>query len=218
MLVKRTDLLTGEPYYEDLTTRTMFRRTVGGIAWPYGNQSGTVVILGEKRTPSNNGRGRRHIYMLKEFRSMESEELLVNASLFQRRYMPDLYVMLCDEPRYILLEEYNDRQRRARRPILRTDHPSTWHGKGEGLIQYYAELVRRRIGDEKSLFFGKDCSARDAFRNLRPDDVGKKAMELPHVCAFAWALEYFDVNPMAEWGERGFGGKMNIIADSIGGY
>ena len=216
MFKKLRDIITGEPYIKDMESGRQFRRTACALAWPYGQESGSVITLGELYAPPNQLGARRHVHVLQERRSFDAEELLQGASLMQRRYVVDVLVTPVDDERFMLLEEYNDRQRRARLPQLRTDDPVTWKGRGEGLIPYYAELAGRRLGAEKSLYFGTDCSGSLELERLSPDDARRRALEMPGVCALCWALEYIDANPMPEWGERSQvqGGP----ADPLGGY
>lgn len=216
MFGKLRDVITGEPYIQDMSSGRRFRRTVSALAWPHGQESGSVVTLGELYSPPNQLGTRRHVHVLREVRAFDAEELLQSASLMRSRYVVDVLVTPVDDERFILLEEYNDRQRRARLPLLRADNPVRWKGRGEGLIPYYAELVGRRLGAEKSLFFGEDCSGSLEMERLSPEDANRKALEMPGVCALCWALEYLDANPLPEWGERrrAEGGP----ADPVGGY
>ena len=154
--------------------------------------------------------------MLKEARSFDSEELLQGAALMRERYVVDVLVTPIDDERFLLLEEFNDRRRRARLPVLRADNPVNWHGRGEGLLPYYAQLIERRLRSEKSLFLGTDCSGALEMERLSPDDANGKMLDFPGVCALCWALEYLDANPLSEWGERR-GGERGP-ADLVGGY
>lgn len=216
MFRKLRDNVTGEPYIKDTKSTQCYRRTISALAWPYGQENGSVITLGELYSlPSQLG-GRRHIHVLKEVRSCDSEELLQSASLMQSRYVVDVLVTPIDDERFLFLEEYNDRQRQARLPLLRADNPVNWHGRGEGLLPYYASLVSRRLGAEKSLYFGGDCSGSLELERLSPDDARRNMLDFPGVCALCWALEYLDANPITEWGER-YGGERGP-ADSLGGY
>ena len=216
MFKKLRDIITGEPYIQDMNTKRRFRRTVSALAWSYGQESGSVITLGELYAPPNQLGARRHVHVLREVRSFDSEELLQSASLMQGRYVVNVLVTPIDDERFILLEEYNDRQRRARLPRLRADNPVNWKGRAEGMIPYYAEMVGRRLGAEKSLYFGGDCSGSLEMENLEPKDANRKALEMPGVCALCWALEYLDANPLPEWGERRW--NMDGPADTLGGY
>lgn len=88
-----------------------------------------------------------------------------------------------------------------------------WQDSGRSSPSLSARLP---LGAEKSLYFGGDCSGSLEMENLEPKDASRKALEMPGVCALCWALEYLDVNPMPEWGERRHaeGGP----ADPVGGY
>lgn len=216
MFKKLRDIITGEPYIQDMNTKRRFRRTVSALAWSYGQESGSVITLGELYAPPNQLGERRHVHVLKEARSFDSEELLQGAALMRERYVVDVLVTPIDDERFLLLEEFNDRRRRARLPVLRADNPVNWHGRGEGLLPYYAQLIERRLRSEKSLFLGTDCSGALEMERLSPDDANGKMLDFPGVCALCWALEYLDANPLSEWGERR-GGERGP-ADLVGGY
>lgn len=216
MFRKLRDRVTGEPYIQDTESGLCFRRTAGALAWPGSRDAGSVITLGELYAPPNQLGARRHVHVLKEARSFDSEELLQGAALMRERYVVDVLVTPIDDERFLLLEEFNDRRRRARLPVLRADNPVNWHGRGEGLLPYYAQLIERRLRSEKSLFLGTDCSGALEMERLSPDDANGKMLDFPGVCALCWALEYLDANPLSEWGERR-GGERGP-ADLVGGY
>lgn len=216
MFKRLRDLISGEPFIQDMASGVRYRRTVSALAWAYGQEAGSVITLGELHAPPNQLGSRRHVHVLREMRAFDAEELLDTASLMQGLFAVSVLVTPVDDERFMILEEYNDRRRRARLPQLRADSPATWRGRGEGMIPYYAELVSRRLVAEKSLYFGTDCSGSRELERLSPEDANRKALELPGVCALSWALEYLDMNTPPEWGERrrAEGGP----ADALGGY
>lgn len=210
------DLITSEPYLRDSRTGLQFRRTVGALAWPYGDRPGCLLTLGELRNSPNALGARRHLHVLRELRSADTEELLDEAVRMRDEYLCPHMVTPADDPRMVLLDEYNDRRRRARQPVLRVQTPAAWRGRGEGLLAYYNGLILRRGATEKSLVFGRDCSARDELARIGSEDMGRAMIEFPGACALCWAVEDMDTQRVPEWGERG---KIDAgPADLLGGY
>lgn len=217
MVRKLYDNVTGEPYFLEVRTNRQFRRTACGLAWPWGDLvAGCVLVLGELRAPPNALGARRHLHVLAEERSFSTDEMLDHAERLQALWLFPRVITPSSDKRIILLDAFNDARRRERKPILRSSDPAMWQGKGDGMLPYYVSLLQARITDDKSLFFGADCSARDEAKRMNEKDLSRKMVEEPGVCALSWALEEIDANPMPEWGarHRGHYGP----ADAVGGY
>lgn len=227
MLKRQYDVVTQEPYLQEVTgAKRKFRRTISTLAWPYADKRGCVIAMGEILTAPNTLGARRHIHVLAEKRSDSNEELMQEASLFKSRYLCGSVITPSDDIRYTFLEEYNDRQRKSRLPCLRSDDPVFFHASGAGLLPFYIGLMRRRITDEKSIFFGDVCTARDEMMRITNQknssseeslrDMHSKMIELPAISALCWAVEFFDQNTLLEWGEKRT--SIENIADFLGGY
>jgi len=215
MLRKKIGII-GDPYLLDVTTGTEYRRTVCALAWPYADVHGCVIVIGELRHPPAMMDARRHVHVLGEARSASPDKLLEEAARMQVKWLFPTVVTPVGDPRITLVDQYNADRRRARLPVLRLVEPSAWRGKGEGLLSYYMAILQRRITDDKSLHFGPDCTARDEAQRAGKDDINRKMIEMPGVCALAWAVENMDVEAQPEWYER-----RHIIggpADQHGGY
>lgn len=217
MLRKIQDRVTGEPYYSEVSTGRQFRRTTCALSWPWAEEAGCVIVLGELRNPPTQLGARRHVHVLAELRSHKPHELLDTTERFQCLFLFQRLVTSGSDDRVVLLDDYNDTRRRERKPILRTTDPAAWHGKGEGMMPYYISLVQRRVEEEKSLFFGPDCAARDDVRRAGKGDLTRKMLEMPGVCALCWAVEEIDVNSLDEWHIRNRV-RYSGPADALGGY
>lgn len=218
MLTQRYDVATGEPYLQEVSSpKRMFRRVVAALAWPFGVVPGCLLVLGEIRTPPNRLTARRKLVVLAEERDMDATALLDLAVRKQALFRFPNLVTPESDPRVVLLDDFNDHQRRNRRAVLRIVSPLGWtSAKGEGLLPYYFGFFNRRLVGEKSIDFGPVCTARDEMARLGPDDMRRTMIELPGVCALCWAVEEMDEQPMPEWGEKRSVGVGP--ADAIGGY
>ena len=153
MLKRLTDIITGEPYLEDVQGR-QYRRAVCALAWPWHPLPGAVVVLGEMRHPPTVMGEARHIYLLAEERSDSPAQLIQTAERYLLRFKTPRIVTPEDDRRIALLDVENDKRRQERKSPLRTEPPLMWHGKGEGLLPYYLSLLQARVKDAKTLELG----------------------------------------------------------------
>lgn len=214
-LTQATDALTGETYFREPRTGRQFRRVVGGFAWPFAVQPGCLLILGEERNPPCVVGERRHVHVLAEYRDRDVAALMDMGARLQEDWACRVWVTPCDDPRVILLDDYNDTLRRERRRLIRITEPRAWRADGARLIPFYLGILQQRIVSEKTLHFGTDCTASDEARRLGHGNTTDKVVEHPGAAALFFALAEIDVNPMPEWGGRG---KHGGAADPVGGY
>lgn len=212
------DVVSREQYFHDVVTCLNFRRTTGGLVWPCGETPGAVVVLGETRSRQNVLGGRHDVHVLVEERSADVSRLVTVMEIFTEELLVKLWSTPLTDARAYLLDDANDERRKLRRPLIRYGDPQYWQGKGEGLMPYYHSLVQRRTLSEKSLFFGKNSSAADEIGKLQAEDMTGKPTDYPAAAALFFALAEIDVNPMADWADRGNVSSYGGPADLIGGY
>lgn len=215
-LIQAHDTLSGEPYVRESGTGRQFRRVVGALTWSHDVQPGCLLILGESRNTLQIYGERRHVHVLAEVRSRDMAVLLDTAARLQEDWACHLWITPSDDPRVILLDDYNDRLRRERRRLIRFAEPQAWRGDGARLIPFYLGILQQRIVSEKTLEFGKDCTARDEARRLDKGDHNEKVIEHPGAAALFFALAEIDLNTMPEWGVRRT--RDRGPADPLGGY
>lgn len=213
-----TDVVTRERYLCDTETGISYRRTVGSLVWPCGDRNGCVTVLGETRSRQNVLGGRHDVRLLAEKCSADVSELVEYIELCTMAFVVLSWATPLSDTRAYLLDDKNDERRRARKSIIKFDDPQGWHGKGEGLMAFYHALVQRRTLSEKSLFFGKNSSAADEIGKLQAEDMTGKPTDYPAAAALFFALAEIDVNPMADWADRGNVSSYGGPADLIGGY
>ena len=214
-----TDCITGEPYYVDVVTGQQYRRAVCALAWPWHPLPGCVVALAEHRNrPTVLGEA-RHVDVMAEAFSTSPEELIRTADRWMRAFHVARLVTPDDDNRLTLIDLENDKRREERKAYLRTEGPLTWHGKGEGLMQFYTSLLHARISDAKTLTFGRKSELPTAVQPViaAPENMDKPMVKWPAVCALCWAVEAIDLSPLPEWGGAD-SGMPGGPADAVGGY
>lgn len=213
-----TDVVTRERYLCDTETGISYRRTVGSLVWPCGDRNGCVTVLGETRSRQNVLGGRHDVRLLAEKCSADVSELVEYIELCTMAFVVLSWATPLSDTRAYLLDDKNDERRRARKPIIKFDDPQGWHGKGEGLMAFYHALVQRRTLSEKTLFLGDECEGASFIGKMENEDISCKPTDYPAAAALFFALAEIDVNPMADWADRGNVSSYGGPADLIGGY
>ena len=213
-----TDVVTRERYLCDTETGISYRRTVGSLVWPCGDRNGCVTVLGETRSRQNVLGGRHDVRLLAEKCSADVSELTEYIELCTMAFVVLSWATPLSDTRAYLLDDKNDERRRARKSIIKFDDPQGWHGKGEGLMAFYHALVQRRTRSEKSLFLGDECEGASFIGKMENEDISCKPTDYPAAAALFFALAEIDVNPMADWADRGSVSSYGGPADLIGGY
>lgn len=209
------DLINGESYFLEPATGMSFRRTVGGICWPFANKAGCIVVLGETRSRQNYIGARRHdVHKLQEFASEDASAFVDRLAMLTDDWLiRNWAVPVCDK-RVNLLDDMNYEQRKRKRRQIRYGDPLGWSSKGEGLLPFYHAFVQRRTLNEKTLFLG-DSYCADECLTLGYAEREKSILEFPGVAALCFALAEIDMDSRQEerydkndWGP----------ADELGGY
>lgn len=213
-----TDVVTRERYLCDTETGISYRRTVGSLVWPCGDRNGCVTVLGETRSRQNVLGGRHDVRLLAEKCSADVSELVEYIELCTMAFVVLSWATPLSDTRAYLLDDKNDERRRARKSIIKFDDPQGWHGKGEGLMAFYHALVQRRTRSEKSLFLGDECEGASFIGKMENEDISCKPTDYPAAAALFFALAEIDVNPIADWADRGSVSSYGGPADLIGGY
>ena len=215
---KLYDVVTREPYFFEGETGRMFRRIVGALAWPYGETDGCMLVLGEIRAATVARHNRRHeVFVPEEYTSPDAARLVDEAGRMQDNWLVRSWSTPISDQRVWMIDDYNDAQRRGRKPPLKIGDPEGWTTKhGEGLIPIYFALVQRLTKGEKTLHFGPQSAAALQMDALDTTDMGGQVLIRPSAAAAFWAVAAIDMAPMPEWGERRDSGLGP--ADPVGGY
>lgn len=211
------DNVTGERYLRGPDGRE-YRRAVCALSWPSPPQPGCVVALGEARHAPTVAGERRPLFLLREDWSESPQELLDMAERALRQCRARRVVTPDDDPRIALVDARNDTLREDRRPLLRTEPPLAWHGRGEGLLSYYLSLLHARVKDAKTLYLGPSSRLPAAVALADGPDVSTQTAMLrwPGLCALGWAVEAADMRPLRETGAARR--RVDGPADILGGY
>lgn len=203
-----------ESWYRENAGGRRFRRIAGALAWPFADSPGCLLLLGELFQPPVVSGERRHLHVLAEYRTPDVGELLDEAVRLQEDWLCGLWVTPTDDPRIVLLDARNSALRRERRRRIRFVSPPGWEGQSEPLAALYLGLIQQRIVGEKSLQFGRDCTARDEARRLDRSAMQGKLLEHPGAAALFWAVAEMDLHPVPD---RGSGPALGP-ACLLGGY
>lgn len=192
----------------------IYRRIVGGAAWPKGGFPGFLVVVGEDRS-EDYGFKVRHLRRLVELREYGGEAFLEPEPMFKAmawlvdQLKVDRWYGMADRFNFQLCD-YNRDQARVRQPRVSLHWPPE-HGKG---FEYFALLVNKRTRAQKTLHLG-DSELGGKLGGLPSDLSGVKAAAHPEVAALFYAVAGVDLVPI-----RGgnFLSRSGGAADSTAGY
>lgn len=188
------DNVTGEQYIRNEDTGVMYRRLVGGLAWPFDTRQGAIVALAESRNPDFQTQ-RHNVYLLDEFQSDDITGLLRRAHRLQVDHGVKDWITPRDSHFMELLHEFNDEQDALRRPTMYAYSPPQWDR--QECLRFYMRLMERRVAREKTLHFGAASMIRDQCVALATssDEHHKRLEEFPGPAALLYALAELDLRP-----------------------
>lgn len=208
----KTSNFSSTPYYESEDGRA-FRRIAGGVAWPFGDQAGVVLVVGED-LDEDMDHGARHLRVLAEVREhlglsfVELRPMLAcMAELRRTMQARPWYGELGPWGR--IVSEFNGAQAKLRQPTVAVYPPP-----GKMDFAFHAGLVRRRVMHEKTLHLGQ--GALGAKLGLLPADLtGETHAPHPEAAALFYAVAGLDLTTRTATSlpERKHG-----MADRAGGY
>ena len=206
------DNVTGDAYIRNEENGVMYRRLVGGLAWPFDVAGGAMVLLAESRNPDFHTQ-RHNVYVLDEFQSDDITGLLRRMHRLQLDHGVRDWITPRASYYMEFMHAFNDEQEAMRQQILYAYSPPQWDR--QECLRFYMRLLERRIGKEKTLHFGNAHKTRDQCVALAQSaDVHHKRLEeFPGPAAMLYALAEVDLRPptITLRGEREAG-------DQVAGY
>lgn len=198
--IKRMTGWDGVPFWRDGRGRE-FRRVAGGLAWPWDELPGWLVVLGEERLTraGDGGDGRRHIDVLHAWEGrhrgamLAPIDLMDEARALSTSLACSVWASPTDLPDAALVPLYNrDLARRDRKLVLRT--PPRYE-RGTAFL-FYDRLLERRTRSEALFHAGAEGRALvDEYAVIRPADRLRPVEEFPAVAALLYALAWLDLTP-----------------------
>ena len=190
-----------------------FRRVVGGVAWPFGEQPGMCVVVGEDLEVDRDF-GVRHLRVMGEWQDwlgLSFVELrpMLDCMAFQRQAMQARPWYGEMGPWQRIISGFNAEQAKMRQATIQVYPPT-----GQIDFAFHAGLVRSRVMHEKTLHLGNGVLG--AKLGLLPADLSSEKHEAhPAVAALFHAVAGLDLTARTTTGlpERKHG-----MADKSGGY
>lgn len=190
-----------------------FRRVVGGVAWPFSDKPGFMVVVGED-SQEDMDHQTRHLRVLGEWREHMGLSFVELRPMLA--CMAELRREMCARPWHgevgpwgRVIAEFNAAQACLRQPTV-----SVYPPPGEVDFSFHAGLVRRRVMHEKTLHIGQGVLGAK-LGLLSADLSGEKHAEHPEAAALFYAVAGLDLTKRIADGlpERRHG-----MADRAGGY
>jgi hypothetical protein len=208
--MKATPFSSG--WFEDEDKRA-YRRIIGGCAWPYADKPGFLCVIGEE-LEENLDYGVHNLRVIHEFREyfglpfMELRPMLDCMSdnkrdMCVKTWFGDI------GPWGKVLGDFNRERAKLRQPTVQVILPP-----GEVDFSFHAGLVRRRVLNQKTLFFGRGIIA--AKLSLLPSNLEtENHSRYPEVGALFMAVDGVD---LTSGSVEGLTKKPTGAADRVGGY
>jgi hypothetical protein len=200
--------------WRDKTAKTLYRRVVGGLAWPRGFRPGALVVLAERAAIAP-GQQMRDVVVAAEFTDADPGQLLRRASLWGDILNCRAWMTPLRAPEVRLALDYNDERRRLRLPQLDMATPPAMVGSRDFVA--YDRLVERRTMSAKTLTYGDGSQVAREYKARDRADLSRPVETFPLLAAFLWALASIDLGPLPMAGGKPLGRRTHA-ADSVAGY
>jgi len=204
----------GALLWRDKTAKTIYRRVVGGLAWPYDHRSGALVVLAERDVCAP-GQQMRGVLVAAEFTDPDPDQLLRRASLWGETLGCRAWMTPLGAPEVRLALDYNDGRRRLRLPQLDLSAPPAMNGSRD--FAAYDRLAQRRTMSVKTLTYGEGSQVAREYNGRNRADLARPVETYPLVAAFLWALAAMDLDGPQAVAASG-GGARGHVADPVAGY
>jgi hypothetical protein len=201
--------------WRNLDTKELYRRVVGGLAWPRGLYPGALVVLVEHLLPMP-GQNMRRVEIAAEYTDPDPGQLLRRASLWAETLSCRAWMTPLDAPEMQLAFDYNDGRHCQRLPQLELGMPPAMNGSRD--FAAYNRLNERRVRGVKTLTFGEGSQVSREYKIRQRPDLSRGLEEYPLLAAFLWSLAAIDLDAPAEAGPGAATSGAYGAADSVAGY
>lgn len=189
-------------YFFDHVNLREYRRIVGGIAWPAGEQSGFLCVIGESDNKDVRLR-RRHLWVLSEYENDgDIDKLIKRMYDVQNRYLVDPWYGDTENVLMMqFIDRFNQKLDKKKKGIYISEAPFV--GEIHNLRFYANQIKSQTVTAKKSLHFGKQSQIPGQLSGLSPDDVqAKKAEDFPIAAALGYCLSGLDEAYMDKINDR----------------
>jgi hypothetical protein len=199
-----------DEHFLDGESQTRYSRIVGGLAWPFGEKPGFLVVIGEDfvRAP---GVG-RSLYVLGEREGPYLDDLFRFYQEFREKYSADLWVG--DPSIKGHIDFFYTAGGRDGQGFTLLEAP--FYDDPHGLASYFQRIRPLLKDTQKILHLGERSILRGYLQALTREEMLRPACEHPPVAALGYAVAYLyfnrfdgrmtaeDVDNLVQWyGRRG---------------
>jgi len=168
-----------------------YRRMAGGLAWPSGESSGFIVVVGEDYR-EDPGLKLRHLRLLAEYESTDTPALIKRLYDLQNMYL--VRPWYGDSTNVLMMHfvsRFNRNLGHKKKGIYVSEAPFVDDPHN---LRLYANQIKGRMGRaKKSLHFGTSSQLPGRLGALSPDDVQKtRVQDYPAVAALGFAVAGLD--------------------------
>ena len=207
-----TPLGLRKTFFFDSANLREYRRILGGISWPTGDQPGFACIIGESDHKTVRLKT-RNLYVLAEYRQKNIEKLIRATYALQNKYLIDGWHGKEDDVFMMhFIDRFNSKLSKKKKGIYIAE---AFLSESVHSLKLYAnQILSRTQPAKKSLFFeGKDIIPGELLGLSDEDIKSKKTEDYPAIAALSYVLSaleepYFDVNKDRELHEIYINRKM----------
>lgn len=188
------DLFTGKTIWKDTLKGLVYRRLIGGIAWPAPDSYTPMThlaVLAEERD-EDFSMGHHTVHVIYEDMAPTIEEVLNIAVAKQSLLRCAEWVAPIHESEVIRIRQWEKDRMRHRLPRIRIIPPPS-----VDFLTLHA-LVQARTVTCKTMFFGEDSIAASAYVSIPAEDYCRPLKRYPQLAAVLYPLGAIDMYTAAD--------------------
>jgi len=193
-----TPLGQKKTYYYDVFNESEYRRIVGGIGFPYGDQPGFIVVMAENY-PEDKRLKKRQIKLLTEHLNHNTEKFVKSIYDCQNRYLVETWYGETDNLIMMhFIDKFNQSLSKKKKGIYINDAP--FSDDAHNLRLYSHQIKNLLIPTKKAMSFGDNSQIPGYLSGLSADQVRQDpAQKHPIIAALGFVVAglsepYYDVN------------------------
>lgn len=190
-----TDARGHVAWFEDKDSGREYRRIVGGVAWPYGQIPGALVVLGEEREALPGDKQVHEVRVLAAVEESALQDLAPRAAKLRDGVHAHLWVLDLSGPHVAHWDAYDRELQAIRKPRLRTTTLPGVIKREADRFRFYDSLLNERTATAKTIHFGADSPVVRQYGMVTDQHIQAGNMdEWPLVAACLFALAEIDLN------------------------
>jgi len=201
-----TSLGQKKTYYYDVFNESEYRRIVGGIGFPYGDQPGFIVVMAENY-PEDKRLKKRQIKLLTEHLNHDTEKFVKSIYDCQNRYLVETWYGETDNLLMMhFIDKFNQGLSKKKKGIYISEAP--FADDPHNLRLYSHQIKNLLLPTKKALSFGDNSQIPGYLSGLSADQVRQdQAQEHPIIAALGFLIAgldepYYDISKDQELHER----------------